>query len=141
DPQLYFDKIYTRISAGTKGWLNEKAKLLSLFGEKNSEIVLNINGGEVILQRDTNFYASEQSYNQYQPDRKIINDSVLYLNWTKLAWWDMADTVLPQAEKSKSIICDLRGYPTQKIHNFMSYFINDDDKSKSDIKFIQYPCF
>lgn len=140
DPQLYFDKVYARISAGTKGWLNHRAELLSLLGEKDSELDLRVNGHGITLQRDKNFYDSKQSYSPYQIDLKIINDSVFYLNLTRIDSGTI-DYLMPQLEKAKSIIWDLRGYPNMGNYKILANLVNENDTTKTYMQIPQiiYP--
>src|SRR5690606_20180160 len=51
----YFNEINSRISAGTKGWLNYRAQQISLLGEKGEPLVLEINGKNITLNRDQKY--------------------------------------------------------------------------------------
>lgn len=139
-PKVYFEKVYSRISAGTEGWLQYRANLLSLLGSKNSETILTIGDQDVKLTRDKSYRESEQSITPYQADQKIINDSVIYLNLTRLPYEFIMD-LMPLLEKSKSIIWDLRGYPAQGNYRFLSHLIKKMDTAKTDIRIPQviYP--
>lgn len=129
NPKVYFEKIYSRISAGTEGWLHYRANLISLLGKKNSETILTINGKNVKLTRDIKYLRSKKSLSTYQPDRKIINDSVIYLNLTRIPYEFILD-FMPKLEKSKSIIWDLRGYPSQGSYQILSHLITKRDTAK-----------
>lgn len=139
-PKVYFEKIYSRISAGTEGWLHYRANLLSLLGKKHSEIILTINGQNVKLTRDIKYLRSKQSMSTYQPDRKIINDSVIYLNLTRIPYEFILE-FMPKLEKSKSIIWDLRGYPSQGSYQILSHLITKKDTAKTNLRIPQviYP--
>ena len=140
NPKIHFENIYARISAGTEGWLKYRANLLSLLGSKNSEVVLTIGSQDVKLTRDKGYLESKQSMPPYQPDRKIINDSVIYLNLTRLPY-EFIMNLMPKLEKSRSIIYDLRGYPTQGNYRFLSHLIKKMDTVKTDMRIPQvvYP--
>lgn len=123
--EVYFEEVYSRISAGTVGFLNHRAQQLSLMGKKDSEISITSNGKKVKLIR--NSYPHGPSGRQ--SDFEKINDSVCYLNINQIPM-DEIEKLLPELEKAKSIICDLRVYPNRN-SNFLSYLLKENDTTSS----------
>ena len=138
DALEYFQEINSRISAGTKGWLNVKASTESLFGKKDSEITLTISNNTFTIKR---YLTSQEYYNKEpkKPAYKVLNNNTFYLN-LDLIEMDTINKLLPQLEKSAAIICDLRGYPNGN-HDFISHLLKSDDTSKAwmQIPQIIYP--
>jgi hypothetical protein len=62
-------------------------------------------------------------------EHKIINDSTIYINFSK-ASIGYINNLMPIIEKKKFIICDLRGYPNNN-HMFLSRLLSIDDTAKS----------
>lgn len=121
----YFSEINSRISAGTKGWLNHNAQMLSLSGEKDSELIIRVNNETIKLIRNSYPYNSAARRSDYEK----INDSVFYLNLNSIPM-EKIEKLIPELEKSKSIICDLRVYPKGN-HGFISYLLKEKDTTKS----------
>lgn len=117
----YFKEIDSRVSAGTEGYLNYKAEHVSLKGGKDSEMVITVNDKKIPLVRDSYPYSTVGP----NPDFKKINDSVVYLNINKISM-DSINSLLPELEKAKSIICDLRYYPN-KNHELLSNLLKEND--------------
>lgn len=131
----YFEEINSRISAGTKGWLNHKAAQLSLIGEKDTELIIKVNNKDIKLTRNSYPYNSPTRMADYEK----INDSVYYLNLNSIAMEDI-EKLIPELTKAKSIICDLRVYPKGN-HGFISYLLKKNDTVPSWMKIPQsiYP--
>ncbi|WP_339710104.1 S41 family peptidase [uncultured Kriegella sp.] len=131
----YFEEINSRISAGTKGWLNHKAEQLSLLGEKDAELTITVNDQDIKLIRNSYPYSSPTRMADYEK----INDSVYYLNLNSIAMEDI-EKLIPELTKAKSIICDLRVYPKGN-HGFISYLLKENDTVSSWMKIPQsiYP--
>ncbi|MFK7812122.1 MAG: S41 family peptidase [Maribacter sp.] len=121
----YFSEINSRISAGTKDWLNHNSQMLSLAGKKDSELDIKVNNATIKLIRNSYPYNSAARQSDYEK----INDSVLYLNLNSIPMEDI-EKLLPDLEKSKSIICDLRVYPRGN-HSFISYLLKEKDTTTS----------
>ena len=131
----YFKEVNSRISAGTTGYLNHRAQYASLGGEKGSEIVITVNDRKIPLVRNSYTFSTARP----TPYFKMINDSVVYLNINKISM-DSINSLLPELEKAKSIICDLRYYPN-KNHEFLSHLLKENDTTTSwmQIPKIVYP--
>ncbi|MEO1486493.1 MAG: S41 family peptidase [Bacteroidota bacterium] len=123
--KAYFAEVESRISAGTKGWLNHKAKTKSLLGEWKTSMVVKVGDKEISLKRESLVYNEPPRQSTYEK----IGDSTYYLNLT-LIEMDTISRLLPELQKSKAIICDLRGYPNAN-HKLISYFLKEKDTSVS----------
>lgn len=139
DAGEYFEEINSRISAGTKGWRDYVAAYLSLEGKKDSKMVITVNGRDIALVRKSTYHKKGPQSTAWKPEYKYINDSVIYLNITKIKM-ESINRLMPELEKMKSIICDLRGYPNRN-HKFISHLlkVNDTAKSWMRIPEIVYP--
>ena len=126
--RAYFDKIEKRISAGTKGWLNYRAQSMSLVGEQDSEIALATKEKTIRLKRNlSNIYPALERNNR--PEHRWIEDDIIYLNISKIEM-RVIDSLMPQLEKAKAIICDLRGYPNSN-HEFISHLLSQADTTSA----------
>ncbi|MDF0716920.1 S41 family peptidase [Muricauda sp. 334s03] len=122
--KTYFDEVESRISAGTKGWLDYRAKTESLKGVKDSELVVKVNNKEVTLVRDHDL-RSKGTKGKIKDRYKIYDDGVVYINLDVIEM-DTINQLMPQLENSKAIICDLRGYPKGN-HDFISHLLKSKD--------------
>ena len=121
----YFMEINSKISAGTKGWLNHKAEQISLMGLRDSEMIITVNGNQIKLVRNSYPFVPRDR----NPEYKKINDDVYYLNINSITM-EAIHNLLPELEKTKSIICDLRRYPNRN-HEFISYLLKENDTTTS----------
>lgn len=138
NPKDYFENIFSRISAGTDGWLKYKANEKSLQGDRNSKISLELNGTTPIeLERYMNPYRQEDNSNIAA--HREMGDGIWYLNLDVIEM-DTINALMSELEQSKAIICDLRGYPNGN-HNFIRHLMSVSDTSKSwmQIPQIVYP--
>mgnify|MGYP001823441877 CR=1 FL=1 len=131
----YFQEVYSRISAGTKGWLEFKAKRKSLLGEFEENMNVKVNEREITLDRSGVIYNEGPRQSTFEK----INDGVYYLNISRIEM-DTITRLLPELVQSKAIICDLRGYPNRN-HMFLSHLLKENDTSASwmQIPKIIYP--
>ena len=136
---IFFDEINSRISAGTYGWLKHRAKIESLLGPKDSQVVIGIQDKSITLTRDQDIYQGRR----HNPVRKsaymAINKEVFYLNFDMVDM-DEINKLLPELENFRSIICDLRGYPKGN-HGFISHLLKTKDTTDGWMKVPQiiYP--
>jgi C-terminal processing protease CtpA/Prc len=138
DAKEYFQEINSRISAGTKGWIETRATTESLLGEKDSEIT--VATGNNIINIKRNLTRQEYFKQEHQkPAYSQLDNNIYYLNLDAIEM-DTINKLLPQLEKCSAIICDLRGYPNGN-HDFISYLLEKDDTSKSWMRIPQiiYP--
>lgn len=125
----YFKEINSRISAGTEGWLNFRAQHLSLFGEKDEQLVLEIDTKNITLNRNNKYDYSDIDIAIQENDYKVLDDTIYYLNLGKIEMATITE-LLPQLQQAKGIICDLRGYPKGN-HGFISHLLKEKDTSKA----------
>jgi hypothetical protein len=134
-PEKYFEEVYSRISAGTKGWLNYIAKRMSLAGDRGSILKITVNDKTIdLIRNETNYPLSKD-----KPCYRQIGDSIWYLNIDRIEM-DTINKLLPALEKCKAIICDARGYPNNN-HEFITHLMKSDDTTSSwmQIPQIIYP--
>lgn len=125
----YFKEINSRISAGTNGWLNYRAQNISLLGDIDEEMVLEINSNNIVLNRDKKYNYSDLEIAIQENNYKLLDDNIYYLNLNKIEM-DTITVLLPQLQQAKGIICDLRGYPNGN-HGFISHLLKEKDTSKA----------
>lgn len=121
----YFREIESRISSGTEGWLDHKAKRKALMGKYGQDMKVIVDRNEITLTR------LGLAYNEppRQSAHERINDSVHYLNLS-LVEMDTITSLLPELVQARAIICDLRGYPNSN-HMFISHLLKEKDTSAS----------
>ncbi|HET8735055.1 MAG TPA: S41 family peptidase [Pricia sp.] len=125
----YFEEVHSRISAGTEGWLNYRAKNAALYGPKDSQMTVTVNGKKVEMTRDMDFYRERRPLLPKKDSYKEINDDVFYLN-LDLVPMDTINHLMPRLENYRSIICDMRGYP-QGNHNFIRHLLKSNDTTEA----------
>lgn len=125
----YFNEINTRISAGTIGRLNLMAEFLSLFGEKDDTLTLEVNGEKIYLKYDKEYDSEDTKIAIQENDYKLLADNIYYLNLDKIEM-NTITSLLPQLEKANGIICDLRGYPNDN-HGFIAHLLKEKDTSNA----------
>jgi hypothetical protein len=125
----YFDEVKSRISAATIGWLNYKVDANSLLGVENTTISIRVNGKTIDLTRNVNYYSSMHLFKNNLKDFEMIDDSTVYLNLDVISL-SKINELLPTLEISKSIICDLRGYPNSN-HGFIVHLLQSDDTTQA----------
>tara|TARA_R110000765_G_C18937136_1_gene607279 strand:+ start:99 stop:2354 length:2256 start_codon:yes stop_codon:yes gene_type:complete len=135
----FFNEINSKISAGTDGWLKYRAQSESLYGPKDSKLVLEIEDNKVELSRDKNMYQANRPNSIKKIMYKQISNDVFYLN-LDLASMDTINTLLPKLEDYNSIIFDLRGYPKGN-HGLISHLLKAKDTTEGWMKVPQiiYP--
>lgn len=139
----YFATVYPNISAATKGWLEYRAQTESLMGEKGSMMKLNIirnnnATAEVVVTRTAN----QMQYYSTLPKEdsiKALPNETMYLNIGIISM-EAINKALPELQKSRVIICDLRGYPNSN-HDFIKYLLTKKDTSRQWMQVAQtiYP--
>jgi len=138
-PEKYFEEINSRISAGTKGWLNYKANKVSLYGDFGSVMKLTINGKPIDVARFSYPIEMERVIRNNEKPYRQLSDSIWYLNMSVIEM-DTINKLLPALTKCKAIICDARGYPRNN-HEFITHLMQMDDTTTSwmQIPQIIYP--
>jgi len=125
----YFDEINSRISAGTKGWLDHKAKNSSLYGPEDSEINITVGGKKLSLKRTKEYFAEIRPFLPQRDSQRKISDDIFYLNLDNIPMDDINE-LLPELKKYKSIICDMRGYPNGN-HRFIRHLLKSNDTTEA----------
>ncbi len=135
----YFEEINSRISAGTKGWLNYRAQGSSMFGQENDTITLEINAKVIALNRDKKYTNGETVIDLQKNTYKLLDENIYYLNLNAIEM-DTITKLIPKLKLAKGIICDMRGYPNGN-HDLISHLLKEDDTSKTWMKIpkIIYP--
>lgn len=119
------------ISAATEGWKRYRILMKMLVGPKDSKMVLKIErDGKAqqitiprSLTRMEHYDASNRDIFKY---RKIDRD-IYYLNLDRISMPEI-NRLMPELEKARAIICDLRGYPNGN-HYLISHFIKEKEDS------------
>jgi C-terminal processing protease CtpA/Prc len=128
------------ISAATPGWKQYRALGHLLLGTENAKKSLKILRGDQILLREIVCGSKYQRQISFSQDKyKEIEEGILYLNLGQITWPEI-EKLMPQLEKAKSIICDLRGYPMGN-HRLISHLLKEKDTSTSWMRIpqIAYP--
>ncbi len=123
-----FDEINSRISAGTDGWAKYRAQTESLYGPKDSKLVITLQDKTIELSRDKDIYRANRQNSTPKIPYKEINKDVFYLN-LDIANMDTINTLLPNMKDYASIIFDLRGYPKGN-HGVISHLLKTKDTTK-----------
>lgn len=130
-PENFFEGIESGISAASDGWMNYRAAIESLMGAQNSLLKIKVNGVNRELLRNSNYYQKQSELKVSSPKYRFFgNDNdIVYLNLDVIPM-DTINFLMPQLEKSKAIIADLRGYPTGSNHLFIQHLLEKQDKDK-----------
>lgn len=133
--KMYFEEFNSRISAATEGWRDYSAQYSSLAGAKNSIMRIKTRDGKEVQLIRNKFNLRNDNKKEFD----IIEEGIFYLNLDAIKM-ETIEKLLPDLEKSKSIICDMRGYPNGN-HDFIRYLLNFDDTIKTwmHIPQIVYP--
>lgn len=124
----FFDEINSKISAGTYGWLKQRAMNESLYGPKGSKVIIETQDESIELIRDKNIYKGDRPNSIKKLTYKEINKNVFYLN-LDLVKMDTINKLLPKMENYNSIIFDLRGYPKGN-HDLISHLLKTKDTTE-----------
>ncbi len=120
------------ISAATEGWKRYRSLNALLSGEKDAEFHLKIKRDGKTF--DETLHASlsmREYYNLSRKDivnRKEIEAGIHYLNLDAISM-DEINKLMPELEKAKAIICDLRGYPKGN-HGLINHLLKEKEDSK-----------
>nr|WP_294790002.1 S41 family peptidase [uncultured Mucilaginibacter sp.] len=132
DPKAYFAAVEQYISAATPGSLMQKALTQSLLGIQNSTLQVTYLGadnreGKAVLKRILTAYTYYKDMPAADTIKRINND-ITYIN-IGLASMKAIDKILPQLQKNKAIICDLRNFTTDNwtTNHFIEYLLTKKD--------------
>jgi len=133
DSRKYYDSIAQYISAGTKGWLEDRLNTEILFGTYSSKLNLEVvPPGRIAKTISVSRTINISSYYNLTTNKTTwnkINASIYYLNIDQISNKEI-DSLMPDLKKAKYIICDLRGYPHDE-PSFISHLLNIDDTCKT----------
>ncbi len=142
-PEDFFSEVNKYISAPTKGWLDYRARWESLLGPKDSEIQLGLlrSDNSTVVTRLLRTQNSREGMD-FLPEKPGIMQAaknVMYINLDKASMADI-NKAMPLLQKSKAIICDLRGYPKGNV-DLLEYLlpINDTSTQWMQVPQITYP--
>lgn len=120
------------ISAATPGWKNYRSLTELLTGPKNSQVTIKIR--QKGRTRTITLVRSMErgQHFRWRRGRKVsfkeIESGIYYLNLDVISMEDI-EKLLPELEKAKSIICDLRGFPNRN-SSFLSHLLTQTDTRK-----------
>lgn len=140
-PKDFFAKKALLVAASTKGLLDELLTRESLFGSENSSIDISVEREneatkEVSVKRTIDWAVYEElMIRKNKPF--VIKSDVSYIDLTRVNIGEIK-VKIKELKRSKAIICDLRGYPTEEMHEFISYLLPIDDTCKSWLRVPQY---
>jgi len=120
------------ISAATEGWLMYRAmtELLRVPAGADVKLKLERDGGETVdvLVKPMEISAYSQTVRNLEGTKsKKIKEGIYYLNMDQIKMEEI-DALMPELEKARAIICDMRGYPKGN-HLFISHLLKEKDTS------------
>ncbi|UOQ66332.1 S41 family peptidase [Hymenobacter volaticus] len=124
----YFREAEQYISAATQGWLRYRAASETASGPAGSALQVEVLRPGASATAVTLHF--DQTTNQYSATRqgsasRRLSPSVYYLNLDQIPM-DSIDKLMPELEKSKAIICNLRGYPKSN-HGLLAHLLSQPD--------------
>jgi C-terminal processing protease CtpA/Prc len=128
DPVTYFGREAQTISASTSGWLDYRLRSATLFGSKDSKLMITVNNEQLELTRNQTQYIQNLKDNEKAVTFSDLGDGVFYMNMDK-ADMKIIEGLMPKLTSAKAIICDLRGYPVNSI-KFISHLLNKETHTK-----------
>jgi C-terminal processing protease CtpA/Prc len=139
EAKTYFTRVNSYISAATVGYLNYRAQTESLIGEKDTPFNLTLAQGEEVKLLRNLHSSTYYSLSPKQDTIKSLGNDITYISISN-AKMKLINNALPLLHKSKAIICDLRGYPTDNTELIEYLMVKDDTSSKwMQIPQIIYP--
>ncbi|SFT97069.1 Peptidase family S41 [Algoriphagus locisalis] len=127
-PQQLYENLRPKISAATQGWFDYIAPILMITGKLNTTLNITVAGKTAELERKLNYYAQKDSIKPSEPGYRFLEDGIVYLNLDAIPM-DTINKIMPQLEKSKAIIADVRGYPNNN-HELIRHLISKKDDHK-----------
>jgi len=120
------------ISAATEGWLMYRAMTELLRVPAGAEVKLKLerDGGETVEVKikPMEISAYYQTVRNLEGTKsKKIKEGMYYLNMDQIKMEEI-DALMPELEKARAIICDMRGYPKGN-HLFISHLLKEKDTS------------
>lgn len=133
EPHKYFEEVNSRISYGTKTYLNYSNKARSLSAKKDAPLLLEINNQEISLRH----HRSISQYTLARPSiqanmYKLLDGDVMYISLATIRR-DTLTKLLPELTKMKGLVCDFRGH-NYHIWDFFKHFLQDEVTGASIVK-------
>lgn len=122
----YFEEVNSRISHGTKTYLNHSIQTRSLSAAEGTELILQVNGEEILLKHD-----NPKSVKNTPPFQKhlykLIGHDLMYVNLASIPS-DTLSKILPRLKQMKGLVCDYRGR-NLAVWDFPYHFSKDSIES------------
>ncbi len=119
------------ISAATKGWGVYRVLVDLLVGANDSPVSLKIERDNRVFQakliRSMDVLSYYERWIKMKEKSRKIADGIYYMDFYQVTGKDL-ETLLPELQKARSIICDLRGYPKDSV-SFIMYLLKEKDTS------------
>jgi C-terminal processing protease CtpA/Prc len=125
DSKQLFDDLRPLISAATEGYYRYNAPVIMLTGKENTTVNIKIAGKSFEIKRNLNYYSHKNSLKMIQPGYRFLGDDIAYLN-LDIVSMDTINKLIPQLEKSRAIIADVRGYPNSN-HGLIRHLLSKPD--------------
>jgi hypothetical protein len=120
------------ISAATPGWRRYRALAALRSGAKNEIVRLEVRaeGGirPVSLAASLAAMAHRTRLRADAVKTKILGDGIRYLNLDLISWPEI-EALLPDLQKARAIVCDLRGYPNGN-HLLIAHLLTKPDQAR-----------
>lgn len=127
DAKEYFREVYGRISAATDGWLHYRAQLEALFGEKDSRLNFTVVKADHSSEEVSVLRNSRTTLPPLKDSLRSLGNGVYYVNLDNTPM-NLIEKAMPELQKSRVIICDLRGYPKNN-HQLIQHLLSEKDTS------------
>ena len=130
------------ISAATQGWKRYRSLNALLAGEKNEKFQIEIKrDGKTSIETFCASLGVQEYYRLLIKDpikSKKLQEGIYYLDLSQVSMEDI-NRLMPELQKAKAIICDLRGYPNGN-HQLISHLLKTNDTAQwMWIPLIVYP--
>jgi len=120
------------ISAATPGWKRYRSLTAIRLGEKDKIFKLEISRGKLRFVSNLKASLSIQDFYALRSKDalkyKILEAGIYYLNLSSISGEEIV-RLLPELQKARGLICDLRGYPNGN-HNFIQHLLKMKDTAR-----------
>jgi Peptidase family S41 len=130
-PNEVITKQKSEISAATNGYANRITKYYILADKKNPILYLSLLKAdkrviEVAITKSQSYLTYWQTFQKPLPPYQLINDSIIYFNFSTISYSSI-DSILLNLAKGEKIICDFRNYPKGYSERFISHLLAIND--------------
>lgn len=132
---IFFDNARQYISSPSETWMENKVSRHTLRGKKGTSVQLKLmdSGEKIRMETIERSMTRDEHWDGNQRNEKSsfdeLSPGLYYLNLDKISMAEI-NSLLPELEEAKGIICDLRGYPNGN-HGLISHLLEENDTSKS----------